>query len=265
MSEKNAKPCQLDSNSPILPIVSIVVANYERAQALDETIRSILVQKHPSIELIIIDNASRDMSVEVVKKYEGHIGYWVSESDRGIYDAFNKGVKMSSGDWLYFIGSGDKLAADDAISTVFSVCEDVDLIYGNVYLQHYGSIYPGRFSKRRLVDTNICQQGIFYHRRLFERFGMFETKYPVLADWVFNMRCFGDRRVRTRFVDEVIAVFEGGGASVTKKDPNFWQERGILIRRYLGISCWAYFMIKYRLYFKILGIARISYRFARGR
>lgn len=230
---------------------------------MEETIRSTVVQRYPSLELIIIDNASKDMSVEVIKKYEKHIAYWVSESDKGIYDAFNKGIKISSGDWLYFIGSGDKLVGDDVISRIFSVCEDVDLIYGNVYFHHYGNIYPGKFSKRRFVEQNICQQGIFYHRRLFERFGMFETKYPVLADYVFNMRCFGDKQVRTRFVDEVIAFFEGGGASATKQDSNFWQEKEGLIKKYLGISCWIYFTIKYRLYAKIQQMAYRSYRYAR--
>jgi glycosyltransferase involved in cell wall biosynthesis len=263
MLKRKAKTHQSSLNKPTLPKVSIIIANYERAQALEETIRSIVVQRYPSLELIIIDNASKDMSVEVIKKYETHIAYWVSEPDKGIYDAFNKGIKISSGDWLYFIGSGDKLVGDDAISRIFSVCEDVDLIYGNVYRFHYGSIYPGRFSKRSLVERNICQQGIFYQRRLFERFGMFETKYPMLADYVFNMRCFGDKRVRTRFVDEVIAFFEGGGASATKKDHNFWQEQEILIRKYLGISCWVYFMIKFRLDPKMRQIAYRSYRYAR--
>lgn len=252
-------------NERTLPKVSVIIANYERAQALEETIRSIVVQRYPSIELIIIDNASKDISIEVIKKYESHIAYWVSESDKGIYDAFNKGIKMSSGEWLYFIGSGDKLVGDDIIFRIFSVCEDVDLIYGNVYFHHYGSIYPGKFSKRRIMDQNICQQGIFYHRRLFERFGMFETKYPVLADYVFNMRCFGDKRVRKRFVGEVIAFFEGGGASAIKVDPNFWQVKEILIRKYMGISYWAYFRIYYRLCFKILGMVGRSIRFARGR
>ena len=266
MFRRKGKTYQRGLTEPDLPRVSIIIANYEKAQALEETIKSIVVQRYPSIELIIIDNASRDMSIEVIKKYESHITHWVSESDKGIYYAFNKGINRASGDWLYFIGSGDKLVGDDIISRIFSVCEDVDLIYGNVYFHHYGSIYPGKFSKRRLVDQNICQQGIFYHRRLFQRFGMFDTKYPVLADWAFNMRCFGDKRVRTRFVNEVIAFVEGGGVSVTGKDPVFWQEkRKILVWKYLGISCWAYFVIKYGLYLKILRIAHRSCGFGRGR
>jgi glycosyltransferase involved in cell wall biosynthesis len=263
MFRRKGKTYQRGLTEPDLPKVSIIIANYEKAEALEETIKSIVVQTYHNLELIIIDNASKDISVEVIKKYENHITHWVSESDKGIYDAFNKGIKMSSGEWVYFLGSGDKLVGHDVIARIFSVREDVDLIYGNVYFHHYGSVYAGKFSKRRLLDVNICQQGIFYHRRLFDRLGMFDTKYPLLADWVFNMRCFGDKRVRTRFVDKVIAFYELGGASTIKKDANFWQEREILIRRYLGISCWAYFMIKYRLYFKILGIARRSYRLAR--
>jgi len=253
MLKRTRKPYQLSLSLTTVPKVSIIVANYERAQALEETVRSIVIQKYPNLELIIIDNASRDMSVEVIKKYENHIAHWVSEPDKGIYDAFNKGIKMSSGEWIYFIGSGDRLLDDSAIITALSAERDADLIYGNVYFHDYRSVYPGRLSKRRLVDQNICQQSIFYRSRLFEKFGMFEIKYPVLADWVFNMRCFGHKSVRTRFVDEIIAFFEGGGRSATLAwtDVNFLQDKANLIKRYLGVYCWAYFVVKYRLHPRI--------------
>jgi len=262
-SREKTRPCQPSPNGSTPPKVSIIIANYERAQALEETIKSIVIQRYPSIELIIIDNASTDRSVEVIRKYESHITRWVSESDEGIYHAFNKGIGMSSGEWIYFIGSGDRLIGDNAIATALSACKDVDLIYGNVYFHSFGSVYPGKFSKRRFVDLNICQQAVFYHRRLFEMFGMFDTSYPVLADYVFNMRCFGDKRVRTRFVDEVISFFEGGGASATKKDPVFWQEKESLIKKYLGMSCWIYFIIKYRFCLRILQTAYKPYKYYR--
>ena len=246
-SREKTRPCQPSPNGSTPPKVSIIIANYDRAQALEETLGSIVGQTYPNIELIIIDNASTDRSIEVIKKHESHINRWVSESDRGIYDAFNKGIRMSSGEWVYFIGSGDRLIGDNALARALSASKHVDLIYANVYYHSFGSVYAGKFSKRRLVDQNICQQAIFYHRRLFEMLGMFETSYPLLADWVFNMRCFGDDRVRTRFVDEVIAFWEGGGASTTGKDPYFWHQRGSLIKDNLGISSWVYFIIKYRL------------------
>jgi glycosyltransferase involved in cell wall biosynthesis len=169
---------------------------------------------------------------------------YLSEPDEGIYDAMNKGIRLSSGKFLYFLGAGDRLLPG-VLETVAAEIRKLPsqdqssrptLLYGNVDWASYSRPYDGRFNRFKLLRRNICHQAIFYQRSIFERVGFYNTKYRSLADWEFNIRCFNDRGIRKRYIPLRIAEYEGDGKSVTTPDPAFDAELSRLTGRQYGVG-----------------------------
>jgi len=175
-----------------------------------------------------------------LRRYEESIEYWVSEPDNGIYDALNKGITLARGEWLYFLGADDLLADSRVLEKVFAQRRDSLFIYGDVLYGDSGAIYGGVFTRQMLTKRNICQQGIFYRSDLFRRLGPFDMKYPLLADWLYNMRVFSLKESRPAHLDMVIAEYSLSGASSRKLDLSFYGDRLQLIRKHLGPSCYLY-------------------------
>ena len=222
------------TGGPDVPMVSVVLAVYNAGDALERTLVSIFRQTYPALELVIVDGGSKDGTIDRIRRYEEDVDYWVSEPDRGVYDAYNKGVRFAVGEWLYFIGAGDELADQDAVKRIFSPPPAGMLVYGNVGWGDTGKIYDGRFTKLKLCRRNICHQAAFYHRNLFRELGGFDLRYPVVADWVFNLRCFGSAATRPVYKDIVVANFDLTGIASQKGDPAFDRDKERLIREHLG-------------------------------
>jgi glycosyltransferase involved in cell wall biosynthesis len=226
----------------VKPVVTVITAVLNGAQSIERSMSSVIGQTFSSFEYIIIDGGSRDNTVDILRRYEDSIEYWVSEPDRGIYDALNKGVAVARGEWLYFLGADDLLVDPRVLEKVFDRSRDTLFIYGDVLYGDSGAIYGGAFSRRMLTERNICQQGIFYSSDLFSRMGPFDIKYPLLADWLYNMRVFSLKESRPDHLDMVIAEYSLSGASSRKLDLSFYGDRLQLIRKYLGTSCYLYAM-----------------------
>ncbi|MDD5216868.1 MAG: glycosyltransferase family 2 protein [Candidatus Omnitrophica bacterium] len=227
------------------PKISVILPNRNMGPALEKTIQSIIAQDYPNYELIIIDNCSKDNSLDVIKKYERHITYWVSESDGGIYDGYNKGIKVATGDWLYFIGAGDYLLEPDVFRSVMTNIDGVDIVYGNCYWGSHDRLHGGKYSKWRLINHNMCHQTIFYHRELFKKHGLYDTQYWIYADWVFNFKCWSDRHSKKKYVDKLIVFYDGRGASyVHHAKDSFMKERPSLIAKYFGVLHLCLYFIK---------------------
>jgi len=146
----------------------------------------------------------------------------------------NKGISMSSGEWLYFMGSDDVFCNNGILEEIFSSkdLEQFDVVYGNVEWGHSGKIYDHRFSPLKLMNKNICHQAIFYRKRLFSEIGNFDTRYRVLADYAFNFKWFNDNNVKHKYVDIVISNFSTEGVSGKQNDTVFFSERDSLIEKY---------------------------------
>ncbi len=113
------------------PKVSIVTVVYNDAKGLEKTIKSVINQTYKNVEFIIIDGGSTDGTVEIIKKYEDYIDYWVSEEDKGIYDAMNKGIKAATGTWINFMNAGDVFVDCEVLSSIdFLAYQNLYLIYG---------------------------------------------------------------------------------------------------------------------------------------
>lgn len=214
-------------------LFSIITPTYNCGPKIERTIDSVLTQAADLFDFHIIDGASTDETLSVIKKYGDQIKL-VSERDKGVYDAMNKGIDLAYGKYLYFLGAGDSLRPD-VLRKIEKMMPDEPLafVYGSVYWADQAMIYNGEFDKARLKTHNVCHQAIFYERTIFEVMGKFELRFKVLADYVFNIKCFGDDRIQKRYIDYVIANFEGGGLSAKQKDIDLSHAHAQLIKDYL--------------------------------
>lgn len=208
------------------PLISIITVVYNGAATLESTILSVACQTWKEKEFIIVDGGSKDGTLALVDRYKNAVTDWVSEPDKGIYDAMNKGIRMARGEWLYFLGSDDRLYNDAVLSTLFegNFSSDCHLLYGNVTSPSYKGPYDGPFTFEKLLSRNISHQATFYRKELFERLGGYNLQYKMHADWDFNLRCFTSDFVKTKFADVLVAEFGAQGIS-SNHDIPFLRER----------------------------------------
>ncbi len=214
-------------------LFSIITPVYNSGSKIEKTINSVWSQRRDLFEYIIVDGGSTDETLKAIEKYKDEVQL-VSEPDAGVYDAMNKGIALASGKYLYFLGAGDSLRpfALENIKPLMPRGE-LNFVYGNVYWESHAMIYGGEFTKSRLKTFNINHQAVFYERKIFEVIGKFELRFKVLADYVFNIKCFGNGEIKRKYIDYVVANFEGDGISEQQKDESLVAEHEELVRRYL--------------------------------
>ncbi len=215
------------------PLLSIIMPTYNSAATLDVALESIINQTFQNIEVLIIDGLSSDDTIEIAKKYQLKFPQLkiISEEDKGIYDAMNKGIGVAKGEWVYFMGSDDSLYETTTIEQVLNneKIKNLDVIYGNVYSSSFNGVYDGEFTYKKLAIKNICHQAIFYRLRAFKKTGKFNIKYKVLADWDHNIRWFFNSRVSKVYTNQIIANFGEGGFSSNYVDQVFEKDKSFKI------------------------------------
>jgi len=201
-------------------MISVITVVYNEIDTIERTIKSVIDSKTPDIEYIVIDGGSTDGTVDIIKKYDSSISAWISEEDGGIYDAMNKGIAFSSGEWISFM-NGNDWYAENALAFICDYLShnNVYILYGKVKKNNNGNIdgYIGISSKEYDLESihfgNLyCHQGLFIKRELFDTVGYYDLKYPILADykWLLEAHRMG---INPTFVDEDIAFFTTGGVS----------------------------------------------------
>lgn len=217
--------------------LAIIICTYNSGERLAKTLDSILSQTADDFEVVLVDGASTDGTVEIIKNYESKFAgklHWASEPDDGIYEAMNKGIDLAKGDWLYFMGADDVLFDSSVLEKISNHLDgNADFLYGNVQWGQDGVIYDGEFSPLKIMQKNICHQAIFCKKQVFKKLGKFETKYRVWADWVFNLKLFGDATLHRQYIDVVIAKYSTCGFSSERNDANFIEDIDYLIEKYL--------------------------------
>ncbi len=211
------------------PKVSLVCVTFNAAENLPVLLQSISANKTPDTEVVIIDGGSTDGTLNIIKNNEAIIDFWLSEPDNGIYDAMNKAINYAKGNWIVFLG------ADDVITSEFSdmvnyLQDDHTIYYGDVLF--YGKEFRKVYDDYYLTKLNICHQGIFYPKAVFEKY-QYDTKYRVYADYHLNLRCWHDPEFAFEHRSHLVASFNEGGFSTTTKDEVFECERDQLFKRYL--------------------------------
>lgn len=197
--------------------VSVVTVTYNADTHLEETMRSILSQSYPDIEYIIIDGGSTDKTLQIIKKYQDDIAYWVSESDNGIYDAMNKGIDKATGEWINFMNVGDGFVDPNIVETVLSqIPEKTELVYGNTrFIDESGKeIY---IQKGKDVKDFLWKGIGFNHNSLFCKTALmkehpFNTFYKIVADSEFLIWAQKQGK-RFYYLDKLINYFMTGGIS----------------------------------------------------
>lgn len=200
--------------------LSIITINYNNYEGLKKTINSVVEQTYQDFEWIVIDGGSTDGSKELIEQYTEHFSYWVSEPDKGIYNAMNKGIQQAKGEWLQFLNSGDWLYSNDILETIFSQEWEADILYGNVAIgysinndekKYYIKKYPPQVSLDYFFKECINHQSGFYKRELFDDH-IFSESLAIISDWKLHIEfCMIGKRYH--YIDLIIAGYEGDGIS----------------------------------------------------
>jgi glycosyltransferase involved in cell wall biosynthesis len=210
-------------------------------------------QNFHDLEVLLVDGGSTDETVEIIKEYANRHPTikWASERDKGIYDAMNKGLKTSKGEWIYFLGSDDSFYNENVLQNIYDFYlenKTLDVIYGKVCSERFRGIYGEEYIGRKLLKNNICHQAIFFNKKVFEVVGHFNLKYTSQADWDHNLKWFLNTRIEKKFADIVIANYADGGYSSVHGDIKFYRDLrlnyilyghdNLLFRQKLSILCY---------------------------
>lgn len=199
--------------------LSIITINLNNANGLEKTIKSVVSQSFKNFEYIIIDGGSTDSSVDIIKRYGVQINYWESKVDTGIYNAMNKGIKLSAGEYCLFLNSGDCLTSNSILKLIFEK-ESADIIVGNINVcdPYNNQVLYTKFSPTRLTAKNIILESLphpasFIRRQLFETVGLYNEELKISSDWEFFLKAFLINGASYQHLDLVVANFYNDGIS----------------------------------------------------
>jgi glycosyltransferase involved in cell wall biosynthesis len=199
------------------PSISVIIPVFNAKRTLANALQSVWEQTLPAHEVLVIDGESNDGTLEIIQANQSRITHWLSEPDRGVYDAINKGIRMASGDWIYILGSDDMLASTDVFETIAShLNPSASLVFGsvrnmNIKQSMVPEVHISSMGAGLYVRNTLHQQSAFYRRSLFAN-QLFDTSLKVLADYDFHLHLLqlGERGQQ---VDLVIAECEASGLS----------------------------------------------------
>ncbi|QMW01848.1 glycosyltransferase family 2 protein [Spirosoma foliorum] len=203
------------------PKITIITAVYNAEKYLDSCISSILNQTYKNFEYIIIDGGSTDSTLSIIKKYQNQLTHWVSEPDKGIYDAWNKGLAKASGDWIAFVGADDQLYPDALYSYVQHIVHHpnqnmLDFVSSRIELVNMdlslievvGETWEWERFRHQMITWHV---GTFHSKQLFIKYGFFDTEYKISGDYELLLRA--KNQLVTSFIDKITAKMRVGGVS----------------------------------------------------
>ncbi len=259
-----------------MPLISVITINFNNAAGLEKTISSVVSQSFQDFEFLIIDGNSSDNSIDIVKQ-TSRVNYWVSEKDNGIYDAQNKGIKHAKGDYLLFLNSGDTLFNVDVFQSLsdFSNEKKCGIIYGNTnvineYKNNNILCPPEKLDLNYLFRHNINHQACFIKRTLFDKYGLYNLKYKICADFDFFFKVFIDASETYCYHNYTVCNYEIGGLSSNKENYDLVvSEKQSILKNYLPVNVYnakyksyrSEIPLKYRIFSKIYKIPILNYLF----
>lgn len=223
---------------PGKPLISVVTVVFNGAQTIRDTIESVLKQGYGNIEFIVIDGGSTDGTVDILKEYEHAIDYWVSEKDRGIYDAMNRGISLCSGEYVGTLNSDDMYLGNGVVQDIASTfaASKVDAIFS--CLDIVGQNDPGKILRKYRVaklSSALLRIGVmpahptfFCKRSCYEQGGMYKTDYKIAADFEMMVRLLVRQKISWKFMDKVTVIMRSGGVSSSGLMANITVNREIV-------------------------------------
>lgn len=205
------------TNQAKKPLITVVTAVYNGERFLEETIQSVINQTYDNVEYIVIDGGSTDRTLDIIRKYEHAIDYWVSEKDTGIYDAWNKGVSLSRGDWISFLGADD-FYIENALTLYaiqISKSDEVDFISSKIDLVAHEKVVRtigGKWSWLQFKrNMNVAHVGSLHRRSLFCDNGLYDLGLKIIADYELLLRVGPE--LKAEFINNITARMRVGGVS----------------------------------------------------
>lgn len=203
--------------------LSIITINYNNLQGLEKTYQSVVSQTWQDFEWIVIDGGSTDGSKEFIEEHQDRFSYWVSEPDKGIYNAMNKGISISTGEYCFFLNSGDSLIDNSVLSQVFSNSFDEDVVHGSIKFKFDDHEEIRNTDKpitlRTFLYGTINHSGCSFIRRdSFDKWGKYDESLKIVSDWKWFLKSIGLSTASARFINVLISEFDCHGISMTSNE-----------------------------------------------
>lgn len=201
-----------------MSVISIITINYNDGPGLESTIQSVIGQTFRDYEHVIIDGNSSDNSTDIIESYAPHLNYWISEPDAGVYQAMNKGIRASTGDYLLFLNSGDVLQDTEVLQDMAYVMNDnLDLYYGDLLFVGNGEsrlqTYPEELTFSYFKNRSLGHPACFIKRELFQRVFLYNENLKIASDWEFFICAVCKFNASYKHISKTIAKFDTGGIS----------------------------------------------------
>lgn len=240
--------------------ISIITVTYNRGHVIQKAISSVLQQKYSNYEYIVIDGVSNDNTIEILKKYEPEFGgkmTWISEPDKGMYDAINKGIKMASGDVVGIINSDDYFHRSDAFDIIAKAFEDgeTEAIYGDSRLlfdDGREKISSCSYFRTWMYRIGLMpgHQSFYAKKSLFDKYGYYKLGYKIAADFELMTRFMYVNKVKAKYVPEACFTFNMGGISTQMSNKMLLNRETVRALKENGLfACTPMIWLKY--FFKI--------------
>jgi glycosyltransferase involved in cell wall biosynthesis len=221
------------------PKISIITVCFNAEKFIERTIKSVISQTYPNIEYIIIDGKSKDRTVEVIKKYESKISRWISEPDRGIYDAMNKGLRAATGDYVWFLNAGDRISGERTVKEIILQSNNEDLIYGdaervdeegNSRGWHKKTPAAEQLSAKSFLNGMVlCHQSMIVKRSVAPEYSL---EWMITGDIDWAIRIMMNVKSK-KYINSVFCRFLDGGISSARRKKAL-RERFDVLRKYYG-------------------------------
>lgn len=203
--------------------ISIITATYNSALTIKDTIDSVIAQNYPDIEHIIVDGVSKDNTLDIVKSYGDKIAKIISEPDKGIYDAMNKGIQAATGDIVGILNSDDFFTSEDVIATVAKTFEknNIDALYGDVHFVNPDNLKKSvRYYSSAIFRPALFRYGFmpahpsFYMKKeCYEKFGLYSLDYKIASDYDLLIRYLYKEKINYKYVKKDFVTMRTGGVS----------------------------------------------------
>lgn len=203
--------------------LSIVTICRNEEKRIEYTIQSVINQSFKDYQYIVIDGASTDQTTEIIKKYQGEIDIFISEPDKGIYNAMNKAIDYCTGEYIFFLNGGDIIFEQSTLEKILSHKLKADLIYGNIGIKEQNGKrwileMPPKLTKPYLLKKTIPHQATFTRKMLFDKIGKYDESFRIAADYKLSLKAICLYNCSVQYIPEVFSLFDRCGVGFMKPE-----------------------------------------------
>lgn len=221
------------------PIISIITVSLNSEKYLERTIKSVINQTYPNIEYIVIDGGSTDSSIDIIKRHEDKITYWVSEPDSGLYGAMNKGIKRATGEWILMLNSDDYYVSNNVIEKAVKRIDSSDKFYYCIMIHEFENKkktykHPIHWWNKwkMYYSSYIPHMTLWVSKKQYEEIGLYDTSFKIAADHDFILRLM--KKYKPIFLNIPLTVMRMGGISSSDDIATFNDFKEVTIKN--GLS-----------------------------